>query len=490
MTAANDRFDRKVLGGAATMMAARYAGTLSAIAATAVMARFVTPEEYGLVASAIATLAIARALEEVGLGDVVIQRKDISDEQCSTLFWINLAAGAVFTAAFAAASPLVAAFFGQPELTWIFAAMSLTFLLGALGGQHRALLRRSLRFKQLAVAQASAVATGSTIGVLLAVAGAGPWAIVGQNLGGSATLVVGSWIASGWRPGRPGRVDGLRSMLRFGGLVAASNLVGSVTRNVDSILIGKFVGIASLGSYDRAFQLMALPGSQFNFPFNSAAVPALSRLQHDPEGFRRLYLRLCGVIAAIGFPIAVFTAAAAPAIVFTLLGPEWGETVTLLRLLAPCGLMLSLNPAIGWSYLPLGRPGRLFRWTVIATVVVIVAMVAGLPWGAAGVAIGLSSARLALRIPALLHAYSGTFLRIRDLTRVTWPPALAASLAGVVAFLVDPAGQAAPVRLVVQGGCFVACYLAAYRLLPGGHARHTAIRRVLRGDAASTEEDR
>lgn len=484
MTAEADRLGRVVLGGAASMLAARYAGTLAMIASTAVMARFITPEEYGLVTAATATIAIARVLEEVGLGDVIVQRKDITDEQCSTLFWLNLAFGAACTLLFAAVAPLFAAFFGRPELGGIFAALAANFLLAALGAQHRALLRRELRFRTLAIVQAGSVAAGAALGALLAIAGAGPWAIVAQNLGTAAAMLGASWFASGWRPGPPRRVEGLRSMLRFGGLVAASQLLGSLGRNVDSILIGRFVGLAPLGAYDRAFQLMLLPATQFNMPFTAAAVPVLSRLQHEPEAFRRLYLRMCGVVAATAFPIAVFTAAAAPAIVTTLLGPGWETTATLLRLLAPSGLVLALNPTIGWVYLPLGRAGRLFRWVALSTAVLIAAMVAGLPWGAAGVAIALSATHVALRIPSLIYAYSGTFLRLGDLGRVMWPPSLAAAAAGAVAFAIDPVEHAAPLRLLVQGGGFVATYAVLFRALPGGHARFAAIRTVLRGDAA------
>lgn len=489
MTAEADRLGRVVLGGAASMLAARYAGTVAVIAGTAVMARFITPEEFGLVTAATATIAIARVLEEVGLGDVIVQRKDITAEQCSTLFWVNLAFGIVCMLVFAAVAPLVAAFFGRPELTWIFVALAGNFLIAALGAQHRALLRRSFRFRTLALVQAGSVAGGAALGAALAIAGAGPWAVVAQNLGTSAAMLAASWFASGWRPGPPRRVEGLRSMLRFGGLVASSQLLASLGRNADSILIGKFAGLASLGAYDRAFQLMLLPATQFNMPVNAAAIPALSRLQHEPEAFRRLYLRLCGVVAAIAFPIAVFTAAAAPAIVTTLLGPGWNETATLLRLLAPSGLMLALGPSITWVFLPLGRAGRLFRWVVFSTAVLVAAMVAGLPWGAVGVAIALSAAHVALRIPGLMYAYSGTFLRLADLSRVMWPPSLAAAVAGGLAFAIDPVERAAPLRLLVQGGCFIATYAVLFRILPGGHARFAAIRTVVRGDAASREQD-
>ena len=463
------------------MLAAKYLGTVTALVATAVIARFATPAEVGVVATALSIMAIARCLEEFGLGDAVVQRAELETGQVTVLFWINAAMGLALGAVFATAAAPIAGFFGQTELVPIIVALSLTFPFGALGGMHRALLRRSFRFRSLAAANAIATIAGSAAGIAIAVAGGGAWALVGQTLVNSLTHLVGCWVASGWRPGLPQRGTEVRPMLRFGIHLAAANFLGQATRNIDNILIAKFVGPAAVGVYDRAFQLMLLPMSHFNQPFNTAVVPALSRLQHDPEAYRRLYRKLNGVLASISFPIAVFLGVAAPAIVATLYGPAWSESATLLRLLAPCGLLLSLNGSIGWAFTSLGRTGRQVRWTVIASAVSIAGIVAGLPWGAAGVAVGLSAARILLRIPSLIYCYRGTFLRLDDLWRVTWPPVLASTMGGVLAFLVDPVEAPAAMRLAIQLAVFLPAYAIALRWLPGGRDRFAGFRTELAG---------
>lgn len=470
------RLGSTALQGAAVMLASKYAGTVAALTATAVIARFVTPEEIGLVTAALATMAIARCFEEFGLGDAVVQRIRLEPGQVSVLFWINAAMGTALGLLFAALAVPIARFFGQDALVPLVLVLAITFPLGSLGGMHRALLRRSFRFRALATANALATGSGAVAGITIAVAGGGSWAIVGQTLVNSLTYLIGCLWASGWRPERPRRGTNVRPLLRYGVNLVSASFLGQITRNLDSILIAKFVGPTALGAYDRAFQLMMLPGTHFNQPLNVAAVPALSRLQHDPEAYRRLYLRLNVVVVSMSFPIAVFSAVAAPAIVGTLLGPNWSESATLLRLLAPCGLLVALNVSITWVYSSLGRTGQQLRWMMFSVPVVITGICAGLPWGAVGVAIGLSAARILLRIPSLRYAYRGTPLRVRDLGAITWPPALAAMAAGLVALLADPYGWAMPLRLTAQAVTFGVAYAGLFRLLPGGRERFGAIR--------------
>ncbi|NCF40782.1 MAG: oligosaccharide flippase family protein, partial [Planctomycetia bacterium] len=349
MTAApaSDLSDRTARG-AAVMLLARGLGTALSIGATAVIARFVTPEEFGVVAMVIAILGIARVLEEFGLGDAAIQAERITDGEVTSLAIVNLVAGVGLAAGFMACAPLVAGFYDRPELVSICLALAPLFVFAGLGSQPRAMMRRRFRFRSLAIAQTVSLACAAVTGMVAAIAGLGVWAIVLQHLAGAAALAVGCWIASGWRPRRPAPLASIRPLLGYGLNLGLSQFLNALTRNVDDILIGRWVGPAALGAYGRAFQLMTLPSTQLNQPLTSAVVPALSRLQNDPAGYRRLYRTSVEVIASLAFPLAVFTGVAAPAMVGTLLGPDWSESVPLLRALTPAGLMVSLNVATGW----------------------------------------------------------------------------------------------------------------------------------------------
>ncbi len=470
---------RSAARGAAALVGARVGGTALSLVATAILARFVAPADFGTVAMVTSILALARALEEIGFGEAMVQRERISEAQVSGLFWLNAASGAALTLAFLASAPLIGGFYGRPELVPIAFSLAPLFLLSALGGQHRAWMRRHFRFKALARAQLAGVAGGAVAGVGAALAGLGLWALVAQQLAGATTLLLASWFGSGFRPSRPARTPGMRPLVAFGSQLALSQMLVALTRNVDSIMIGRFVGPAALGAYDRAFQLMSLPGTQLNQPLGAAIVPALSRLQDDPEGYRALYRRALGGAATIAFPVAVFLGVAAPAIIGVLLGPAWSESATLLRALAPTCLLVSLNVATGWVYQSLGRTGTQLAWTVFAAIVTIASMAVGIRHGALGVALALSASRLALRLPAILICFRGTPLELRDIGAAIGTPALAALAGGAAALLVDDASWPMAVRLLVQATVFAAATGATAVLLPGRRERLDRMRTLL-----------
>lgn len=475
---------RRTAGGAATMLVARGAGTAISILAMAVIARFVSPEAFGLVGMVVAILAIARVLEELGLGDAAIQRESITEAEVTTLAIVNLVAGLVLGGAFAAASPLIAAFYGRPELVPFCLALAPMFPIAAIGAQPRAMLRRSFRFRPLAFAQVASLIAAAIAGVAGAVAGFGPWAIVLQHLAGAIVLAAGCLIGSGWRPVRPAPLVAVRPMLGYGLSLGGSQLLNALTRNLDDILIGRVVGAGAVGAYGRAFQLMTLPATQLNQPLTSAVVPALSRVQGDPDAYRTLYRNCVEVIASLAFPLAVFTGVAAPAMVLTMLGPDWGASIPLLRALSPAGLMVSLNVATGWVYLSLGRTDRQLRWRLFGSAAAVTGMLVGLQWGALGLAIGLSTARVVMRLPAVLYCFHGTPLTLRDVEAPAWRPMVASACAGIPTFLFDPTTLAPASRLLVQVGVFGAVWFVVMASLPGGAGRLRAgvdLVRSLRG---------
>ena len=467
--------------GAAIMLLARGFGTVLAVAATAVIARFVSPEEFGIVAMVIAILGIARVLEEFGLGDAAIQAERITQGEVTSLAIVNVVAGLVLTAGFMACGPLVADFYDRPELVAICLALAPLFIFAAIGAQPRAMMRRGFQFRSLAIAQTVSLVCAAITGMVAAIAGLGAWAIVLQHLAGGGALAVASCIASGWRPCRPAPLSDIRPMLGYGLNLGASQFLNALTRNVDNIVIGRWVGPAALGAYGRAFQLMTLPSTQLNQPLSSAVVPALSRLQRDPARYRRLYRSSVEVIASLALPLAVFTGVAAPAMVGTLLGPDWSESVPLLRALAPAGLMVSLNVATGWVYLSLGRTDRQLRWRLVGSTAAITGMIAGLPWGALGVAIGLSTARVVMRLPAMIYCFHGTPLRLLDVGEVIWRPVLASVAAGLVAWWLDPATLMDGFRLLLQLVIFTAVWFIGMLAIPGGIGRLKEGVRMVRG---------
>ena len=218
--------------GAAVMLLARGFGTGISVAAMAVIARFVTPEEFGVVAMVVAILGIARVLEEFGLGDAAVQAERITEGEVTSLAIVNLVAGVVLAAGFMAGAPLVADFYDRPELVPICFALAPLFIFAGIGSQPRAMMRRRFRFRSLAIAQSVSLAAAAVTGTVAAIAGLGVWAIVLQHLAGAAALAVGCWIASGWRPRRPAPLASVRLIAQMEQLQSStSKAAGRSTSN-------------------------------------------------------------------------------------------------------------------------------------------------------------------------------------------------------------------------------------------------------------------
>lgn len=449
---------------------------LIGIASAAALARLLDPEAFGLVAMSGAALLILGEFSDLGLPQAAVQRAEISHAQASALFWINAAAGLAATLLGGLAAWPLALFYGDPRVTPIVAALSLGFLIAGLGAQHQALLRRRMRFGTIAAISLASTAGGAGVGIAAAAGGAGAWSLVLLTLATSLLRTASLWGLSRWTPSRPARAEGVGAMLRFGGLVTGANLLAALVRAADAVLIGRFVGAVPLGFYTSARRLLLVPVVQINAPLTSVAIPALSRLQHDPPRFRRFYAAGIAGIAAAASPVVLLAAVLAPELVGVVLGPGWEASVPIIQALSPAALLASLNMVTSWVYLPLGRVDRQFRWQAIRSVVTLIALPIGLPWGAFGVAVAFSASACLLRVPAILYCLHGTFLSIRDVLGAVWRPLLAAAVAAAATML-----AAGPLRarldampaavLGLGGGIFLASYFAAWIAVPGGIGR-------------------
>lgn len=481
---------RRTTRGAAAMLAARIATNAITLASSAVVARILGPDAYGLVAMVTAVMAIAAVLDDFGLGDAAVQREHITSEQQSALFWINAALGLLLTLAFAASAPLLAAFFERSEVTMVALALSPTFLLASLGGQHRAIARRRFMFRQIATNRVLGAVAGAIATTAAALGGLGLWALVIGRIVAAVAALAHAWRFTGWIPGAPRRAEGLGELLGFGGSLVGTQLANTFVRYIDNIAIGRAIGAAGLGIYDRAFNLMTLPQTQLNQPLSHSMVPVLARLQSDPVGFRKLYHGGCQMAAAVTFPTSIFLLVAAPAAVGTMYGPKWSESAVVLQALSLGGIFISLNVTIGWVYMSLGRSRRQIVWNLVSSALLVASIFAGLPYGVLGVAIGLSAMRAALWVPSLLICYRGTFLRLGETIEAMWRPMAASLVAGAAAWLADPSAWSAPTRLCAQATVFGVAGFGALCVLPGGLALIAQVRSLRRHLAAPAKRKR
>lgn len=458
---------RRSLHGAALTLGAQLVKFVLQIGSTFLLARLLAPADFGMVAMVTAITGGIALFKDAGLSLATVQSPSITAGQISNLFWANVAISVLLLITTAALAPLIAHFYSEPRLAALTLAIGGGFLVSGLAVQHQALLRRQMRFTTLAIIDIGAMAAGVGAAVAAAMITGSYWALIVAPLGTAVVTTTGVWLACPWLPGWPQRGTNVRPLLRFGGTVAACNVVNYVARNVDNVLAGWWLGATALGFYSKAYALLLLPINQINMPFSSVMIPALSRLQHDLGAFRQLYLDTIALIAWLGMPAIVFLAIHAEVVVGVVLGPQWAPAVPIFQLLAPAAVMAATNVAGSWAVVPMGRADKELKLSLVTAPSFAAAIAAGLTFGIEGVAIAVSVSRVALKLPALAYCYAGTPLRVVDfLGAVAAPTAVCLALVAIdrgsaVAGFPPWAGVAAEIGMV--GAAFY-CSNASRRL--------------------------
>jgi PST family polysaccharide transporter len=474
---------------AALMIGSHAIQLLLGVTGTAVLARLLRPQDFGYLAMVATLTHFVATFRDLGLPMAAVQKRQLSHEHASGLFWLNVLASVAVAALVAGAAPLLAWFYSEPRLVAITLVMSLGILAHSLGTLHVGLLRRRMRFGAVTVLEISAVFAGLITGVAAARLGAGYWALVVQQIAIYVTQSIGAWVMCAWRPAPRHasaslRDPELRAMVQFGTSASAARIVSYLGRNLDSILVGYFAGPGVLGLYQKASQWAAMPFWQVYNPLLPVAVSSFSRLQDDPDRYR-LYVRttLLGLFS-LTLPATALMFLTAEPIVLLLLGRQWVEAIPLFRIFAMGAYFASFGLVTRSLYLAEGRTPQQLRWALVAAPVTAGAVAAGLPWGASGIAWGFSVATALLALPAIAYCLRGSPLTWRDIIAGVWRPMIASLLAAGIAFLVtrlwigEMPGRAARLALdaVVYGALYLACWLA----LPRGAARARDVLSYLR----------
>ncbi len=481
-----DLKQRAIRGGLAKLCA-QVVTTVLRIGSLMVLARMLTPGDFGLIAMVAVVVGVLNLFRDLGLSTATIQRTDVSNDQLSTLFWINLLVGLLLTCLAAASAPALAAFYREPRLVWVTIALAGSFVINAAGIQHSALLQRQMRFTALAGIETLSLFVSVVAGLALAISGAGYWSLVGMTLAAPATYSAAVWFVSGWAPGRPRRAAGVGAMLRTGGIVTANGLVMYAAYNLEKILLGRFWGADALGIYGRAYQLISIPTENLNSAVGGVAMSALSRVKDDPARLRSYFLKGYALLIAATLPITAACALFADDLVRIMLGPQWAEAAPIFRLLAPTILIFGMiNPM--WPLLVAqGMLRRSFHMALVIAPLVILAYVIGLPWGPKGVAMGFSIAMSLWLVPHLAWCVHGTPVSLKDIAITVGRPMLsvlvAAMVAGGIVFGLLPAIPPWQ-RLAIGLAILVAVYLGMLLFVMGQRALYLDVLREVRARAS------
>lgn len=477
-----------VRGAGATVFSGAV-GLLVQILATIVLARLLTPTDFGLVTMVTTFSLLLINFGGNGFTEAVVQREHIDHNLVSNLFWINFGAGVALTVVFAAAGTLLARFYGNPLVARVALGISLTILVTGTAVEHQALLKRAMRFTAISGNDLVARVVYVVVAIACGWAGWGYWALVAAAIAQPLSQAIGAWILCRWIPGQPRRVPGTGAMVRFAINIYGRFTVNYFARNMDNLLVGWRFNAQALGFYKKAYDLFALSASQLVSPLTAVAVSALSRLNQDRLQYKRYLLSALGVMAFVGMGVGADLTLIGKDVIRLLLGPGWEPAGRIFTFFGPgIGVML-LYGTHGWIHLSIGRADRWFRWGVLEFVVTGLLFILGLHWGPIGIAVAWTASFWLLTIPAFWYAGHPVRLGVMPIISAIWKYLTASLVAGAVTLAVirrmplslETSGSvAAATRMVLVSIVFGALYLGAVIVLHGGTAPIQQLVRLVR----------
>ena len=421
MSELNRSLTQKTASGVAWISGFQVTRQVLQVISVSVLARYVPPAAYGLVAMAALLTNLLETVRDLGTRYAMVREREMPDDLVSTVFWLNCIMGGATTLLLVLLSWPVARFFHEPQLAPVIQFISLSFLLGALSVVPTAMLNREMAFRTIAVGQSVGAICGTLVGVSVALAGGKVWSLVSATLANSCITTLAMWFYAPVRLKPVFRLSGARRILSFGMHLTGAIILNYFSRNTDNLLVGRYLGGTPLGFYQMGYMLMTYPLQNFTTLVGQVVYPALAKFPDDLGRQRAAYLRTCRLIALPIFPIMLGLAVTAPQFVRVFLGSRWMPVATLLIIFAPLGAAQSLYGTVGLIYNTQSRPDIQLRWTAFASVMYVLSFVVGLRWGIVGVASSYALMWTILMVPSFVIPFRLIKLSGKDFVRTLWP---------------------------------------------------------------------
>lgn len=415
-----DDLKAKAVRGAGVNVALQFLAFLCQTVGVIVLARLLTPKDFGLVAMVTAFSQFFMNFGVNGFTEFIIQEQHLNEEEVNSIFWIHIMLATFLAFCFTLSGLILVNFYAEPALSRIAAAMSTSFIFYALSTSHLALLKREMKFASIAIIELVAAILAIIFAITAAISGMGYWAVVFRQLTIPSVIMIAVWTISPWRPSSPRDLSNALPGLKYALQVYCNFSLGYVMRNIDKVLLGKYHGSALLGNYDRAYYLSSMPAAQLLTPLNNVALSTLSRLRNDKERFYIYYTKAVSMVSFLGTVTAVILTLSAKDLIQLLLGPAWAESGLVLMAFS-LGIAASLVYGThSWLHLSLGTPNRWLRWNIFAAILTIVAFIIAAPFGAVAMAIAYSSMAYVLVLPGLWYAGRPIQLSITCVISAIW----------------------------------------------------------------------
>lgn len=452
-------------------LASQFAKVVIQTGSLAVLARLLSPGDYGLVGMALILVEFVRTFDDGGLASATIRQPDLNQAQVSNTFWINVGFGLLLGVVVAASAPLGAQFFADARLASVISIMAVPVALSGLVVQHQALLRRQMMFGRIAAVDITADLLAALFAIGAAMWGAGYFALVLRQWVQTSVSICGSWIACSWRPSLYVRSQSVRDILRFGGTLTGARFLSYLSRNADNALVGRHLGPEVLGWYTQAYRLLMLPIQRIRGPLEAVTLPGLSSLLSEKDRMRAYYLRFVEILGMITMPLMALGLVFAEEVILLFLGPNWGQAARLFRAFALVGIVIPVMSTRGQLMLACGLVRRHFVWMLTHSLSNVTAFVIGIRWGVEGVVAAYIVVNYALIPFSLFYCFSGTPVTPRAFLVTVSRPLVGALATLAAAYAVKMAAPAGLLGVVAGTASGLAACAATWWFLPGFRGR-------------------
>jgi len=330
------------------------------------LARFLGPTEFGLIAMTMFVNELAQLLVDFGMGSALVQRKELSQRILASCFWVNIGVGLVAAAILVATSPVIAAYFVQPQVQGLLLVTAVNILISSAAVIPQSMLARNLAFRDITIATTVGSLCGAATALGMATAGMGVWSLAFQPVVGTTVATVIMFRKVAWAPSFTFDFAEIRGLLKFSSDLLLSNVLGHVSRNLTSVILGPAMGSAALGKITMAQTITWLPIAQVSQTVVRATFPVFAQLQDDMERFREGFYRATAMIALIAFPLMTGIGVLAGDLVPVVFGPKWLEVSALVAITCIPALVQCVTTLSGTALLGSGRADLLFKIALIA----------------------------------------------------------------------------------------------------------------------------
>lgn len=389
----------KTLKGISWVSLAQIITQIIQFAISAILAHLLFPKDFGMIAMIIVFSNFLNVFQGLGIGSAIVQKKDLTEEHINSIFWITIGLGLLLTLLMVGFSPLIASFYKQPQLAKLSMALGTTFFIASFGIIPRSLFQREMQFKVLSLVNITVVSLAGLFAIFLAFKGFGVWSLVHRQIASITLATILLLAIKKQRPVFSFQWGKVKEMFRFGANLTGFSFINYFNRNLDNLLIGKFLGSQPLGYYNFSYNIMLYPVRQISGVLGQVFFPAFSSIQEDLPRIKNIYTKTTFFISTITFPLMIGLFVLAPEFVKVIFGLRWVNTIPIIRILSLVGLEQSVASSGGWLYLAKGKTDIMFKWGIFSSIIIISGFIVGLHWGVIGVTAGYAIASYLLLFP-------------------------------------------------------------------------------------------